>query len=155
MQLLKEENGVSHDALQLALPPAKRSKKGKKKHQGQASAADYLKVTPLSREADLLREVWPAPASTCAGSSLACSLNIFAVGGQQILRTQADKPSADTEAMEHQWRVNESLRRHMQHSGNSRLVQGSGNHIKDVAFAGKCPHAAQQVREGAADHPER
>ena len=37
-------------------PQPKRSKKGKKKHQGQASAADYLKVTPLSREADLLRE---------------------------------------------------------------------------------------------------
>ena len=41
----------------MAQPPAKRSKKGKKKHHGQASAADYLKVTPLSREADLLREV--------------------------------------------------------------------------------------------------
>lgn len=40
-------------------PQPKRSKKGKRKHQGQASAADYLKVTPLSREADLLREVRP------------------------------------------------------------------------------------------------
>ena len=52
-----EQNGSARDALQVAHPPAKRSKKGKKKHQGQASAADYLKVTPLSREADLLREV--------------------------------------------------------------------------------------------------
>ena len=52
-----EQNGSVRDGLQVAQPPAKRSKKGKKKHQGQASAADYLKVTPLSREADLLREV--------------------------------------------------------------------------------------------------
>ena len=55
---VKVENGGDHGTLALAQPPAKRSKKGKKKHQGQASAADYLKVTPLSREADLLREVW-------------------------------------------------------------------------------------------------
>ena len=55
---VKAENGGDHGTLALAQPPAKRSKKGKKKHQGQASAADYLKVTPLSREADLLREVW-------------------------------------------------------------------------------------------------
>ncbi|CAL5229622.1 g12986 [Coccomyxa viridis] len=53
---VKVENGGDHGTLALAQPPAKRSKKGKKKHQGQASAADYLKVTPLSREADLLRE---------------------------------------------------------------------------------------------------
>ena len=55
--MLKLENGEDHGTLATAQPPAKRSKKGKKKHQGQASAADYLKVTPLSREADLLREV--------------------------------------------------------------------------------------------------
>jgi len=55
--VLKLENGGDHGPLATAQPPAKRSKKGKKKHQGQASAADYLKVTPLSREADLLREV--------------------------------------------------------------------------------------------------
>ena len=56
-QVKVEQNGTARDDLQVAQPPAKRSKKGKKKHQGQASAADYLKVTPLSREADLLREV--------------------------------------------------------------------------------------------------
>ena len=55
---VKVEIGGDHGTLAVAQPPAKRSKKGKKKHQGQASAADYLKVTPLSREADLLREVW-------------------------------------------------------------------------------------------------
>ena len=49
-----EQNGTARDDLHVAQPPAKRSKK---KHHGQASAADYLKVTPLSREADLLREV--------------------------------------------------------------------------------------------------
>ena len=54
---VKLENGGNQGTLAVAQPPAKRSKKGKKKHQGQASAADYLKVTPLSREADLLREV--------------------------------------------------------------------------------------------------
>ena len=42
-----EENHTARNDLQVAQPPAKRSKKGKKKHQGQASAADYLKVTPL------------------------------------------------------------------------------------------------------------
>ena len=40
-----------------AAPPAKRSKKGKKKVQGLPSAADYLKVTPLQSDADILEEV--------------------------------------------------------------------------------------------------
>ncbi len=40
-----------------APPPAKRSKKGKKKVQGLPSAADYLKVTPLQSDADILEEV--------------------------------------------------------------------------------------------------
>ena len=66
-QVKVEQNGTAGDDLQVEQTTAKRSKKGKKKHQGQASAADYLKVTPLSREADLLREVvhylWPSPDS--------------------------------------------------------------------------------------------
>jgi len=40
-----------------AQPPAKRSKKGRKKAQGQPTAADYLKVTPVPSDADILEEV--------------------------------------------------------------------------------------------------
>ena len=67
-----EQNGSARDALQVAHPPAKRSKKGKKKHQGQASAADYLKVTPLSREADLLREVVHSESTRPVSSRFSC-----------------------------------------------------------------------------------
>jgi Set1/Ash2 histone methyltransferase complex subunit ASH2 len=51
------DNGNNKLPVGDAAPPAKRSKKGKKKIQGQPSAEDYLKVTPIPKDADVLEEV--------------------------------------------------------------------------------------------------
>ncbi|BDA44791.1 Set1/Ash2 histone methyltransferase complex subunit ASH2 [Coccomyxa sp. Obi] len=50
------EPGTNDAKLLGAPPPAKRTKKGKKKVQGLPRAADYLKVTPLQSNADILEE---------------------------------------------------------------------------------------------------
>jgi len=59
-------NGAASAPAQ-AGPSAKRSKKGKKKTQGAASAVDYLSVTPINQSEDFLSEV---PARTDGGNML-------------------------------------------------------------------------------------
>jgi hypothetical protein len=143
--LPKIENGeVIVDPPTNSQPQPRRSKKGKKKHQGQASAADYLKVTPLSREADLLREVGlkypdiscnnplqqPATAWLHSAASEGCRMALI----QEVRRCCIIAVS-----------TREKL-------SSIRDTRKPSHKLYD---AGECSYAAQQVREGAADGAER